>query len=131
MRKFEIKKEHLKLLQRFIVEWDDCEFGAPAINPKRPYGNSGVIQDIIEILGVNEIKQGIYEFTLFDKKYLLKGDDKYNLDLDDESELVQVLNFLHQETEIALQICLNLQKFETGIYQLKEDFNTWDWIKVK
>jgi hypothetical protein len=131
MRKFEIKKEHLKLLQKAIVEWDDCEFGAPAINPKRPYGNSGVIQDIIEILGVTELKHGIYEFTLFDKKYLLKGDDKYNLDLENENELVQQLNFLHQSVEIALPICLNLQKFEIGIYRQKEDYNTWDWVKVK
>ena len=34
-----------------IVQWRDCEYGAPEINPKRPYGNSSVELDICEILG--------------------------------------------------------------------------------
>lgn len=33
------------------VGWDDCEYGAPAIDCKRPYGNSSVEEDIAEILG--------------------------------------------------------------------------------
>lgn len=48
---FELKEEHTKLLQHAIIEWDDCETGAPAINPKRPYGNSSVAEDVAEILG--------------------------------------------------------------------------------
>ena len=33
------------------VGWQDCEYGAPEIDPKRPYGNSDVEGDIAEILG--------------------------------------------------------------------------------
>ena len=48
---FTITKDHLKLLKRMYVGWDDCEFGAPAIDCKRPYGNSDVLDDIKEITG--------------------------------------------------------------------------------
>ena len=46
--RFEIKPEHLKLIRRFCIGWQDCEFGAPEIDPKRPYGNSDVIQDMVD-----------------------------------------------------------------------------------
>ena len=49
---FTVTDEHLKLLRGAYVGWDDCEFGAPAIDCKRPYGNSDVIADIAEILEV-------------------------------------------------------------------------------
>jgi len=50
MEKFTLTKTHLKLLRRFEVGWQDCEFGAPEIDPKRPYGNSDVEEDMREIL---------------------------------------------------------------------------------
>ena len=34
-----------------FVDWNDCEYGAPTIDPKRPYGNSDVEHEIIAILG--------------------------------------------------------------------------------
>ena len=37
-------------MRRFQVGWQDCEYGAPEIDPKRPYGNSSVEEDIREIL---------------------------------------------------------------------------------
>lgn len=48
---FVVTSDHLKLLKEMCVGWDDCEFGAPCIDPKRPYGNSDVISDMKEILG--------------------------------------------------------------------------------
>ena len=48
---FELKEEHLTLLSKTYVTWDNCEFGAPSINPKRPYGNSDVMDDMKDILG--------------------------------------------------------------------------------
>ena len=48
---FRLKEEHLTLLRRMYVYWEDCEYGAPAVDCKRPYGNSGVESDIAEILG--------------------------------------------------------------------------------
>ena len=46
-----ITDEHLKLLQRMYIRWEDGEYGAPAVDCKRPYGNSDVAADIYEILG--------------------------------------------------------------------------------
>lgn len=44
-----------KLLTRSYWEWEYCETGAPAINPKRPYGNSDVPEDIREILDLPDL----------------------------------------------------------------------------
>ena len=49
-RDFTVTDEHLQLFRRAHVFWDEAEFGAPSINPKRPYGNSNVYADIAEIL---------------------------------------------------------------------------------
>ena len=54
---FEIKPEHLLLLKNSKVVWRDCEFGAPAINCKRPYGDTTVISDIAEILNWKKIDE--------------------------------------------------------------------------
>lgn len=51
MKTFLVTHEHLKLLRRMEIRWEDCEYGAPAVDPKRPYGNSDVEDDIVEILG--------------------------------------------------------------------------------
>jgi len=50
---FELRKEHLRLLRYSYVRWqeyggDGC--GAAAIDPKRPYGNSFIPDDLVEIL---------------------------------------------------------------------------------
>lgn len=126
INRFEITECHLALMKRMYVGWNDCEFGAPEIDPKRPYGNSDVIQDIIEILGTEEIKEGVFQFILYGEKWLLKGEDKYNLYLDgaDEEKLIQKLNALHKETQTALQICLTLQQFRTGVFE-EVDFGEW------
>lgn len=129
-QRFEIKPEHLKLLQNFVVGWQDSEFGAPEIDPKRPYGNSDVEQDMLEILGLKELRSEVFEFELFSKKYLLKGKNKYNIYLEgpEEKDLVEELHKLHKETQLTLQICLMTQKFETGIFEEDEHY---DWRKVE
>ncbi len=128
---FEIKEEHLKLLERFCVGWQDCAFGAPEIDPKRPYGNSCVHQDMLEILGLEELKVGIYKFKLFEKEWLLKGEDKYNIYLEgaDEEDLLTELDILHKETEQALQICLVTQSFKAGIYECETYTHNWKLVE--
>ena len=51
MKTFILTKDHLKLAKAMYWEWNDCEFGAPSVDPKRPYGNSDVYYDIAEELG--------------------------------------------------------------------------------
>lgn len=48
---FEVTEEHLKLLKHSYVMWRASEYGAPMIDPKKPYGNTCVESDIAEILG--------------------------------------------------------------------------------
>jgi hypothetical protein len=103
---FTVTDEHLKLLRRAYVDWDDCEFGAPEIDCKRPYGNSDVIEDIGEILGYPE--------------------EHYRDEEGDYNETVAA-NFtrLHAETAIVLQIALATGEFRTGHY-VREKYSA-DW----
>lgn len=50
---FTLTEDHVKLMKKFVVDWRDIEYGAPEIDPKRPYGNSDVSEDIIKITGKN------------------------------------------------------------------------------
>lgn len=101
-KQFELKPEHLKLLGHAYTNWQDCETGAPEIDPKRPYGNSDVPDDVGEILGWNK-----------------EGNDGEEESLSRHQREVAI--DLHRETEIALQIILSEvskgRKVKTGIYQ--------------
>src|ERR1043166_9600468 len=96
-QQFEVKPEHIKLIRRMNVGWNDREYGAPEIDPKRPYGNSDVENDILEILGWKT-----------DAKVTIDGLE-YPIDDDDweiPEDLSKKLQKLHEETRTALQICL-------------------------
>ncbi len=52
---FIVSEQHLKLLKRLNFMYDEsCEFGAPAVDPKRPYGNGDVYGDMRKILGIGK-----------------------------------------------------------------------------
>jgi hypothetical protein len=109
--RFTVTEEHLRLLRRAHVSWDETEFGAPGINPKRPYGNSNVLADIAEILDVP---------------------DSEWLDADEEPTPDAEWRFLrlHVESAIALQIGLAIGEFRTGRYTRGHE---WDdnWQRDK
>ena len=50
MPRFKLTEQHIALLRQMNVGWDASEYGAPNIDPKRPYGNSDVVGDIREIV---------------------------------------------------------------------------------
>lgn len=101
MKRFNLTDDHIKLLRQMCVGWQDCETGAPEIDPKRPYGNSYVAGDIHEILaGVN----GDYELT--------------------EEEEAAYLR-LHGETACALQIVLTTGEWAPGHYVADDYRNNW------
>jgi hypothetical protein len=91
--KFIVTEEHLKLMRHFWVGWCYDEFGAPEIDPKRPYGNSDVPGDIAEILGW----QGQYD-PLRARK-------------------------IHEDTQIALQIALRVGYFKAGRYKKSNSYS--------
>jgi hypothetical protein len=104
---FEITQNHLTLLKNMHVVWDDCETGAPAIDPKRPYGNSAVEEDIHEILGW-----------------------KFKEELTPEQHAKA--NNIHIDMEIVLQIVLcNYPEIITpGFYKKIDAYNTLSWKRV-
>jgi hypothetical protein len=73
--------------------WCGDEYGSPMIDPKRPYGNSDVEGDVYEII----------EGKRWDRESDEPIPDKYQK--------------LHGETEIALQVCLSIGEFKTGIFE--------------
>lgn len=105
---FEVTEQHLTLLRHAYVDWDHCEFGAPAINPKRPYGNSWVYGDIAELLGI-EPEDG----------------DEFSSDQKDR------MASLHAQTLTALQIILVTGVMEPGIYAKTRQFHDRSWEKVE
>ena len=101
MKRFELKLEHIKLLNKMWVVWWDTEFGAPGVDPKRPYGNSDVYGDMAEILDLE-----------FDKE-------------DPDEKQIKYLSDLHDETQTALEVVLTSASFEQGLYEQREYTNEW------
>jgi hypothetical protein len=115
-KRFTLTQDHVKLLRASYVRWDDCEFGAAAIDSKRPYGNSDVLTDIAEALGISADGQPNYEADEDWRDEQWRG-------------LGERLTALHKETETALQVVLAAGSFEPGEYE-----STWpsfvDWKRV-
>jgi len=108
LNEFTITDDHLKLLDRLQMDsWDDCEFGAPSVDPKRPYGNSDVLTDIAEIVGLPQ----------------RPDDDDY---WDFPAEQVQHMVRLHAEMGIVLQIGVTTRQFQAGRYVRSGKYGS-DW----
>lgn len=105
---FTVTEDHLRLLRRSYVSWDDAEFGAPEIHARRPYGHSTVLRDIAEILEVPESEWS-------------QGDQVPTFDA--EWRFLR----LHVETAIALQIALLTGEFRTGRYVRDDEYEHRSW----
>lgn len=97
--RFTLTEEHVVLLRAMNVGWQDCETGAPEIDPKRPYGNSSVELDVAEALG-----------------WEVDSDDGLTREQRDHAAR------LHRETEVALQIVLQTGAFVPGEYENRDRF---------
>lgn len=97
--------DHIKLLQRMYVGWEDCEYGAPAIDCKRPYGNSDVPGDIAEILGWR-----------YDPE-----DDMFDYD-----GMHDAARKIHEEMQTVLQILVKNLCVNPGVYERKSPYGV-DW----
>lgn len=103
---FRVTKEHIKLLQSAYMGWDDCEFGAPAIDCKRPYGNSYVYGDIADLLNIEPDGEEPDGFSDEQMSYMLK---------------------IHTELETVLQILTNCLAIKEGWYEYADDYK---WFPV-
>ena len=104
--RFTVTDEHLRLLRRAYVSWDETEFGAPEIDCKRPYGNSDVLGDIAEILEIPDSEWA-------------------DEDMDPLPDYGQRFLRLHVETAVALQIALSTGEFRTGRYTREDGSHGW------
>lgn len=102
---FTLTEEHIKLLKNSYTCWFDAEYGSAAIDPKRPYGNSSVDEDIAEILGI-------------------KGTEDSYGEIDFSDADISRIRKVHSETETALQIVLNTLSFVPGEY-VSEMYGEW------
>lgn len=105
---FRVLPEHIILLQQAYVSWNDCETGAPTIDPKRPYGNSSVMRDMVKMLNL--------------------GWDYENI----TNEQYQYLWKLHKETEQVLTIFLQTGVMAPGLYQKEDNYSSsqWKWVNA-
>lgn len=104
---FDLLPDHIKVFRRVYIDWNDCETGAPCIDPKRPYGNSDVAGDVCELLG-----------------WTMEGDDGH--DKCWSSTQRELARELHDSTRDALQVILNAQSFEPGRYRKGRYGGTWE-----
>lgn len=109
-KEFVLTADHLKLLRAANVTWYEIETGAPAIDGKRPYGNSNVIDDIADILGIDGFLD--HEST----RHLSAQEYDY-------------CRARHAETETALQIVLASGEFTPGTYRTSDAYSR-DWVRV-
>ena len=112
---FTLTEDHITLLRRAYVHWQDAETGAPEIDPKRPYGNSNVPWDVLEVLGLED--------------QISWDPDQEDMPKDEEERLLN----LHRETELALQVILQTSSFEPGEYvrdPLYGGYSTGPWGKA-
>ena len=96
--RFVLTEDHVKLLRRANVWWDDGAYeGSPAIDSKRPFGNSDWVSDVAEIIGLEPIEADNGE------KFWPKGTRER-------------CEALYKSLAGALQVVLASGSFEPGTY---------------
>lgn len=110
MKELIVTENHLKLLKNLYVGWDDTEFGAPCIDPKRPFGNSNVLSDMAKILG--------FELADYEKQPELY-----------DKQCTSLLKSYH-ELQDCLQILISNLKIELGKYIKENEYDAKSWKSV-
>jgi hypothetical protein len=114
---FRVLPEHVTLLSNARVSWDSGEFGAPAVDCKRPYGNSYVEGDLMALLNVApdhpNRPAGDYDPNDCDV-YAMYTDQTIDRVID-----------LHKQTETVLQIFLNTGAMLPGLYEREQYVGRW------
>lgn len=101
MVKFRLKKEHIKLIKelnfRTAVVTDSSDKFRPAIDEKRPFGNSGVTSNVCEIMGWYSNEDGEYSEKAINR-----------------AEMLLI------ELPVALEIVVSKHTFTPGEYEVSE-----------
>lgn len=110
---FDLTNNHIRLIENMRFDFNDIEFGAPCVDPKRPYGNSYIYEDMASILAI-------------DPDFVNPDDPS---DILFSIEDIDLMDKLHKETETALQVIVVTKSFEPGLYVSDKYRN--NWIKSK
>ena len=106
---FKVRKYHLDLIKRLNFSgWDFTGFGAPAIDCKRPFGNSNVYKDMMDIMGW-DYGEDSYDYISANPDVKARLDDIYS------NELPQALQIL--------TCCLGIKE---GYYK-KNHYTYYGW----
>lgn len=96
---FTLKEEHIKLIERLNFKvYADTEYDdpfIPGIDRKRPFGNSGVVYDVMQILGYEPDEEGDYK-----EEDTNKAED------------------LLVELPLALKVVVTNRTFQPGVYEV-------------
>lgn len=103
--RFTLTAEHVALARRMNVSYRDAEYGAPCIDPKRPYGNGDVPGDIADILG-------------WEKRFDARTGEPLQ-------EVYDRAAAIHKEMETALSVILRAGSFEPGEYVADKYGSNW------
>ena len=91
-----LTKDHIKLLQEAEWRWNNCEFGAPMIDPKRPFGFSGgQYEQMAEILGMELFEDADGE------RHLSRAQEEYVSKV--WSELLDAIEIIVEGADLVLQ----------------------------
>lgn len=105
-----VTEDHIKLLSHMHVDWNESDgIGAPTIDPKNPYGDGDVAQDISEILEWDDVDE----------------DDEDARDKLEEKALA-----IHKDMKDVLQIYLMHagSEFEVGTYEKEDEYDSRSWV---
>lgn len=110
-RYFLLKREHLALLAEAEIDFDEhTEYGAPLIDPKRPYGNSmGIEEDIARAVGI---------LSPTEERPLTQGEH-------------DLCYSLHRDLAVALQVVFQSGQMTPGYYVFDTERRKWAWAVQK
>ena len=109
-KEFLLTEQHIALLRAANISWYEIEWGAPAVDGKRPYGNSDLHGDLARLLKV----EGFVDH---------EGKEHWS------AEQFEDMKRLHTETETALQVVLASGQFTPGRYVTTDAYSR-DWRLV-
>lgn len=117
--KFTVTEQHIALLERTYVFWDRSAYeGAPAVNSKRPFGNSDVMRDIYEIIHPESLNVREEKWDEFWEFFYEQ----------DHTDLEMLFREMEYVVQIALQCAGRLEAIEIGTYYRPDQYDTRSWL---
>lgn len=113
MKEFELKAEHIKVMSELNFKTTISLIGGdryiPTVDRKRPFGNSGITSNVLEILGRNcDDETGEYK-----------------------AEDVDMAERLIIELPVALEIVMRNKTFEPGTYEVNEYSAYYNYMHIR